>query len=111
MTYLQMALRRKVGSVGLSLRAAEKYSGVSFNTLARMRNGTYESRSVRSFLRACEWAGVDPGKALAPKNAPLSIGCGRFYGVRDDYRALLHCDAESLCPDCSAHHAHESGGE
>ena len=101
MSDLRIALKRKIGPGGLSLRTAEEYSGVSFNTLARMRNGTYESRSVRSFLKACEWAGVDPSKALAPEKAPSGSGCGRFYGVRDDYRAILRCESESLCPDCT----------
>ena len=109
MSELQRVLQRKIGPNGFTLRVAQDRSGVSFNTLNRMRHGTYESRSVRSFLKACEWAGVDPRTALASENVPSDSGCGRFYDTTKDRRALIRCDAESLCPDCATHPAPGGG--
>lgn len=64
---LEKRLKERINNIGgCSLREASKSSGVSFNTLARMRRGDYESRSVRSFLLACAWAGVHPFNALDP---------------------------------------------
>ncbi|MCR9093479.1 MAG: helix-turn-helix domain-containing protein [bacterium] len=63
---LEAALKATINNAGgITLREAAKSSGISFNTLSRMRRGDYAPHSVVVFLKACEWAGVDPFKALA----------------------------------------------